>query len=46
MIRECDIFAGDFDGNVLVGRSDDKIKRLAKVVSGEFDVLNETVLTE
>ena len=46
MIRECNIFAGDFDGNVLVGGSDGKIKRLAKVVSGEVDVLNETVLAE
>ena len=46
MIRERDIFAGDFYGNVLVEGSDGNIKRLAKVVSGEVDVLNETVLTE
>ena len=46
MIRERDVFAGDFDGNVLVGGSDGKIECLAKVVSGEVNVLNESVLAE
>ena len=43
MVWEGDVFAGNIDGNGLIGGSDGKITLLAKVIGGEVGVLDESL---